>query len=170
MYAWAPLWHMYGPYTAKYPQGITFGGFHSITNLFLRIMALSIGNISLQGCYSKCFTTNSHFPLKTHKVSPTYIFWIQYYSINCLHLPGTCQLRKLHKVYCTYKSSCNAYTTAGSIISKCHWEIHQTILSNLNWQHYWFQSFFNGAHTCLNSCYPLPYSCYYKLFTTNIRC
>ena len=94
MYARVPLWHMYGPYTAKHLQGKILVDFHSITNLFLQIMALTIRNISLQKCYSKHFTMNSHFPLKAQRVSPVYIFLDTVYGINCLYLPGTCQLRK----------------------------------------------------------------------------
>lgn len=48
VYAWATLWHMYGPYTTKHLQGKILVVFHSIKNLFLQIMALTIGNISLQ--------------------------------------------------------------------------------------------------------------------------
>ena len=48
----------------KTSVGENFRGFHSTTNVFLRIMALSISNISLQKCYSKSFTANSYFPLK----------------------------------------------------------------------------------------------------------
>ena len=47
---------------------------HSTMNLFLQIMALSISNISLQNCYSKSFTVNSYFPLKTRKFYPTDFF------------------------------------------------------------------------------------------------
>ena len=38
-------------------------------NLFLQIMALLIGNISLQRCYNESFTMNSHFPLKIQNFS-----------------------------------------------------------------------------------------------------
>ena len=51
--------------------GKTFTVFHSIANLFLQNMALSIGNISLQKCYSESFTMKSHFPIKTQKFPPT---------------------------------------------------------------------------------------------------
>ena len=48
-----------------------FHGFsHSIAYLFLWIMALSIGNISLQKCQNKSFSANSNFPPKTQKLSP----------------------------------------------------------------------------------------------------
>ena len=56
--------------------------FYSTTNLFPRIMAWSISNISLQNCYSESFTANSYFPLKTRKFSPADVF--------------------RHTVYCTF--------------------------------------------------------------------
>ena len=62
------------PYMAKHPQGKTFTVFHSTTNLFFQIMALLIGKISLLKCYSRSFTTNSHFPLKMQKFSPVDVF------------------------------------------------------------------------------------------------
>ena len=54
--------------------GKLFVVFHSTTNLFLQIMALSISNISLQNCYSKSFTVNSYFQLKPWKFSPIDVF------------------------------------------------------------------------------------------------
>ena len=38
-----------------------FALFHSITNLFSQIMALSISNIDLQACNRERFPVNSHF-------------------------------------------------------------------------------------------------------------
>ena len=35
--------------------------FHSIANVFPRIMALSIGNVSLQACYRESFPSNGNF-------------------------------------------------------------------------------------------------------------
>ena len=52
-------------------QGINFHCFHSTANLFLQIMVLLIRIISLQICYHKRFTMNSHFPLKMLKFSPS---------------------------------------------------------------------------------------------------
>ena len=57
----------------KSPTGLifhNFNGFHSIVNLFMWITALLIGNISLHCCYSKSYTMNNHFPLKTQKFPP----------------------------------------------------------------------------------------------------
>ena len=51
--------------------GENFVVFHSIANLFLRIMAFSIGNTCLQKFYSERYTVNSHFPLKMQKFSET---------------------------------------------------------------------------------------------------
>ena len=59
---------------AKRPQGITFTVFHSTANLFLKMMALLIGNISLLKCYSGNFTINSHFLFKMQKFSPMDVF------------------------------------------------------------------------------------------------
>ena len=62
----------YIPYTAKLPQGKTIAFFVVSLNhksLFLQIMALTIGNISLQKYYSKTFTVNSLSPLLNMKVS-----------------------------------------------------------------------------------------------------
>ena len=53
-------------YMAKTSRGKTFVAFevfHSITNLFLQILALSISNTSLQACYSESTLMNDHFPL-----------------------------------------------------------------------------------------------------------
>ena len=55
------------PYMGQHLQGKPFAvfvAFHSTTNIFLRIMALSISNISLQKCYSKTFDAKSYFLLK----------------------------------------------------------------------------------------------------------
>ena len=54
------------PYTAKCLRGKTFtviAVFHLIANVFPRIMALLIGNVSLQACYRESFPANNHFPL-----------------------------------------------------------------------------------------------------------
>ena len=48
--------------------------FHSITNLFPQLLALSISNISLQNCYSESFTANSYFLLKMQTFSPADVF------------------------------------------------------------------------------------------------
>ena len=53
---------------------MAFVEFHLITNIFPQLLALSIGNISLQNCYSESFTTNSYFLLKMQKFSPTDVF------------------------------------------------------------------------------------------------
>ena len=50
------------PYMAKRLRGKTSVVFHSIVNLFPRIMALSIGNTSLQACYRESLSANNHFP------------------------------------------------------------------------------------------------------------
>ena len=47
-----------------------FWNFSLNRNSFPTNMALLICNISLQNCYSKCFTTNSYFPFKTWRFSP----------------------------------------------------------------------------------------------------
>ena len=54
------------PYMAKHSRGKTFAVFmvfYSIANVFPQIMALSIGNVSLQACYHKSFPANNNFPL-----------------------------------------------------------------------------------------------------------
>ena len=38
-----------------------FAVFHSIASVFRQIMALSIGNVSLQACYCESFPTNENF-------------------------------------------------------------------------------------------------------------
>ena len=48
---------------------VIFTVFHSTANLFPQIIALSIGNISLQQCYSKGVTVNS-LPTQNTKVFP----------------------------------------------------------------------------------------------------
>ena len=58
--------YMYTPYMAKCSRGktfVVFMVFHSIANLFPQIMALSIGNTSLQACYSESFPVNNRFAL-----------------------------------------------------------------------------------------------------------
>ena len=40
---------------------VVFVVFHSIVNVFPRIMALSIGNVSLQACYRRSFPVNGNF-------------------------------------------------------------------------------------------------------------
>ena len=42
-------------------QEETFAVFHSIANVFPQIMALSIGNVSLQVCYHESFPVNGNF-------------------------------------------------------------------------------------------------------------
>ena len=49
------------PYTAKHSRGKTFAVFHSIVNVFPRIMALLIGNVGLQACYRESFPVNGNF-------------------------------------------------------------------------------------------------------------
>ena len=63
-------------YTGKNLQGklLQFVVFHSILNLFPRIMALSISNISLQKCYSESFTVNSSVPLKKRQFFAADVF------------------------------------------------------------------------------------------------
>ena len=52
------------PYMAKYLREISrFLWFYSIANLFPQNVAVSIDNVSLQGCYRKSFPANNHFPL-----------------------------------------------------------------------------------------------------------
>ena len=46
---------------AKHLRGETFMAFHSIVNVFPRLMALSIGNVSLQACYHESFPANGNF-------------------------------------------------------------------------------------------------------------
>ena len=69
------------PYMWKCPREKTFTVFHSTANLFPWIMALLISNISLQNCYSKSFTANSYFPLKTQKFPPWMHSHIWYYIL-----------------------------------------------------------------------------------------
>ena len=65
------------PYMGKHLQGKAFMVFHSTANVFMRIMVLSISNISLQKCYSKSFTTNSQvFSTQNVKVFPHECFSI----------------------------------------------------------------------------------------------
>ena len=61
----------YTVYSAKHSRKKTFAVFHSIANVFLQIMALSIGYIiiSLQACYHANFPANNHFHSKI-QVSP----------------------------------------------------------------------------------------------------
>ena len=65
MYLLASKGKFYGIlYTAKRSRGETFAVFvvfHSIVNVFLRIMALLIGNVSLQACYRKSFPTRKFY-------------------------------------------------------------------------------------------------------------
>ena len=58
------LWYAYSnhlvvPYMVSVEE--TSMVFNSITNHFLQVMALLIDDLSLQNCYSKGFTMNSHF-------------------------------------------------------------------------------------------------------------
>ena len=46
---------------AKHSRGETFTVIHSIANVFRQIMALSIGNVSLQACYCERFPVNAKF-------------------------------------------------------------------------------------------------------------
>ena len=58
---------------AKCSRGKTFAVFvvfHSIVNVFPQIMALSIGNVSLQACYRESFSCEWQFYTPTVKVSP----------------------------------------------------------------------------------------------------
>ena len=58
-----PYWNIYHIWQ-KSGRFHGFNGFHSITNLFLQIIALLVGNISLQKRYNKSFC---YFPLNTWK-------------------------------------------------------------------------------------------------------
>ena len=69
-------------------EGRNFAVFHSIVDVFPRIMALSIGSVSLQACYHKSFPPNwkvctltaKVFPLENFTVYSIYIFSnIMYY-------------------------------------------------------------------------------------------
>ena len=63
------------PYTATHMRGKTFAVYHSI---FPQIVALSIGNISLQTCYSKIVSANNYFPLETRKFSSSKVLLIPF--------------------------------------------------------------------------------------------
>ena len=70
------LWYVYSNYLVILHMacvGKTSMAFYSITNLFLQVMALLIVNLSLQNCYSKGFTMNSHFHSKC-KSFPLWMF------------------------------------------------------------------------------------------------
>ena len=61
------------PYMAKLSKGkkfVVFMIFHSIVNLFRQIMALLIGNITLQACYYKSFPHEYLFSIINAKVLP----------------------------------------------------------------------------------------------------
>ena len=67
---------------------MVFAVFHSIANVFPRIMALLIGSVSLQACYHESFPHNwkvftltaKVFPFKSFTVYGIYIFSnIMYY-------------------------------------------------------------------------------------------
>ena len=55
---------MYGK-TAAGENFHNFHGFLLYCDFFLWVMALLIGNISIQKCYSESFSVNIYFPLKT---------------------------------------------------------------------------------------------------------
>ena len=75
-----------------------FTVFHSITNLL--IMALSIGNISLQACYCENLPANNHFTnvntrvfslqsFTVHSISLSTIY--SYLVVLCMHMKHTAQ-------------------------------------------------------------------------------
>ena len=73
-YVWhGKFWHIFAMEHTVYGKNIHRGKyfviFHSIVNLLLWIMALSVGNVSLHKCYSKSFIVNSYFPFKMWKFS-----------------------------------------------------------------------------------------------------
>ena len=73
-----------------------FGVFYSTTNIFLRLIALSISNISLQKCYRESFTANSYFPLKTQKFYPVDVFPQLYGNeADCIKVHITYQLVRI---------------------------------------------------------------------------
>ena len=71
-------------------EGEKFCGFCSFLlnhEAFPRNMALLIGNIRLQACYSESFPANNHFPLFTVNVFPLKCFAV--YS-NCFLTETSC--------------------------------------------------------------------------------
>ena len=87
----------------KCPQGktsVVFTVFYLIANLFLRIMAWSIDNISLHQCYSKTFTANSHFLLRMQKFSPVDVFPYMAYTILKLRITTELSYPAMYLVMC----------------------------------------------------------------------
>ena len=88
-------------------MGKSFSAFmvyHSISNLFLQIMALWMGNVSLQQCFSKTVTTNSHILLKTQKFSPTDVFlYALIFMYMCIYVTGPGKTGLMYAKYaCSY--------------------------------------------------------------------
>ena len=67
------IYHMHNTVYSKSSMEENFCSFHGFLLNCKPIMALLLGNISLQKCYSENFIVNSHFPLKRKKF-PTDVF------------------------------------------------------------------------------------------------